>query len=821
MSAIDTTAGTDRTAGPVPRKAPWFGQSVGRREDGPLVNGTGRYVADLHIPGTLDIAFVRSPVAHAQINRIDVERARSLDGVVAVFTAADIAGHVAPFTRFVDQEHTPPGLAAAVNPLVLPCPIEVLAGEVVRYVGQPLAAVVARNRYVAEDACELVEVDYDERPIVVDVESAVQPGSRSVHDSIPGNVQADFVVTAGDPDQAFSEAEHTLKLRLRSQRITAHPMETRGVLASVDQVDGDLTVWSSTQVPYMVRTRIAEQLGVPAQSVRVVAPEVGGGFGPKVQVYPEEVLLAHIARTLREPVRWIEDRREHMLTTAQARDQIHFMEVAFDDKGLVLALRDHILLDCGAYNPFSITTAYNSAAHLRTVYKVPHVWVRGQCVLTNKVFNVPYRGAGRPESAFSMDRVIYEVARALGLAPADVLRHNLIEPEQMPYRRGMPYRDGNEIIYDCGDFVEAFDHLKDRVAYDQHKSQQAELRERGVYRGIGFGTYIEGTGIGPFEGASVGLNSNGQIAVKAGCSPHGQSHHTILSQIVADVFGADPREIEVRTGDTSLLPYGVGTFASRSAVTAGSAALNSAIQLRTRLFAIAADMLEISVDDLEIADRSVSVRGNPSTSITLEELYHAASPGPAARLPEGFKPGTSESDFWVPPTVTFGFGMVAAVVDVDIETGFVEVERMVIIHDCGRIINPLVVEGQIDGGVVQGIGAALYEEIVHDSQGQPLTTTLMDYLLPTTTEIPPIDQIHLDYASDRNPLGIKGVGEAGTIAPPAAIANAVVDALADEFDPDIFQTPLSPSAVLKAIQKRRDPPSIERPGRVPEVTTTS
>jgi carbon-monoxide dehydrogenase large subunit len=810
MSSAMTTNDAHLSPSPVPEEETWFGRSVSRREDRPLVTGTGRYVADIDIPGTLDIAFVRSPVAHGRIIGLNVERARALDGVVAVFTAADIAGHVAPFTRFVDQEHTPPGLAQAVGPRVRPCPIEVLAGDVVRFVGQALVAVVAKNRYVAEDACDVVEVDYEELAAVVDVERAIQADSPTVHASIPGNVQADFEVTAGDPDAAFAVAENTLKVRIHSQRVTAHPMETRGVLATVDQLDGGLTVWSSTQVPYMVRTRIAEQLGLSEQSVRVVAPEVGGGFGPKVQVYPEEVLLAHISRTMHATVRWIEDRREHMLSTGQARDQVHSLEVAFDNDGLITAMRDDFLLDCGAYNPFSITVAYNTAAHLRTLYKVPHLRVRSQCVLTNKVYNVPYRGAGRPEGAFAMDRVVYEVARKLRLAPVEVLRRNLIGPEQMPYHRGMPYRDGNEIVYDCGDFIGAFDQLKELARYDEHKSQQAELRKRGVYRGIGFATYIEGTGIGPFESASVGLNSTGQVAVMAGCAPQGQSHHTVLSQIVADVLGIQPDEIEVRTGDTSLLPYGRGTFASRSAVTAGTAAMNSAVRLKSRLLAIAGEMLEISVEDLHVSGGSISVRGNPGSSLTFAQIYTAASPGPAARLPIGVNPGTVESDFWVPPTVTFGSGMQAAIVEVDIETGFVHVEKMIVMHDCGRMINPLVVEGQIDGGVVQGIGAALYEEIVHDSQGQPLTTTLMDYLLPTATEIPPIEQVHLEYVSDRNPLGIKGVGEAGTISPPAAIANAVVDALADEFDPDIFRLPLSPAALMKAMYKGRQSPTNER-----------
>ncbi|MCW2820666.1 MAG: xanthine dehydrogenase, molybdenum binding subunit apoprotein [Marmoricola sp.] len=785
----------------------WFGQSVPRKEDLPLVTGTGRYVADIDLPGTVDVAFVRSPLAHARVVSIDVEAAQSLPGVLAIYTAADIEGRVGPFTRFVDQEHTPPGLAAAVDPDIFPCAIEVLVGDVARYVGQALVAVVATDRYVAEDACDLVDVVYEELPVVTDVERALEAGAVQVHPTVPGNVQADFEVVAGDPDTALADAPHRRVFRVLTQRVTGHPMETRGVLATVDPVNGHLTVWSSTQVPYMVRTRIAEQLGLPEQEIRVVAPDVGGGFGPKVQVYPEEVLLAHLARELRVPVRWIEDRREHLMTTAHARDQLHFIDVAFDDDGHISAIDDSFLLDAGAYNPFSITCAYNTAAHIRGLFQVPHMRVRGRCVLTNKTFNVPYRGAGRPEGAFAMDRVVYEVARALGKDPLEVLRANLITPEQMPYSRGMPYRDGAEIVYDNGDFPAAFDELVERTGFTAHKARQREelaaddeaSRLSRPRRGIGFATYVEGTGIGPFESGSVGLDSTGRVVVRAGSAPHGQSHDTVFSQIVADELGVRPEQVDFRAGDTSVLPYGVGTFASRSAVTAGSAVLRSARKLHLRMRELAGVVLGLDPEDLEVAEHEVRSIADPARRVGFAEVYRLAAPGPQARRPDHLEPGIVDSDFWVPPTVTFGFGLMAASVVVDPRTGFVELEKIWIIHDSGRIINPLVVEGQIQGGVVQGVGAALYEQIVHDPLGQPLTTTLMDYLLPTATEAPEIEQIHLQSVSARNPLGIKGVGEAGTIAPPAAVANAVVDAFAGDLDLDIFDLPLSPSKVFAAV----------------------
>ncbi len=783
------------------QRTPWVGQSVRRKEDVPLVTGHGRYVADIHLPGTVEVAFLRSPMAHARIVSIDKTAAAELPGVVAVVTGADIAGKVAPFTRFVDQEFTPPNLERAAHPVIRPCPMDVLATDRVRYVGEPLVAIVANSRAAAEDAAELLEIDYDPLPVIVDAERAVEPGSALVHDQIPDNVQAVFDVEAGDVAAAFAAAPHTKRFSYYTQRLSACPMETRGVLATYSDVTDEMTVWSSTQTPYMVRTRIAEQVGIPEQQVRVIVPDMGGGFGPKVQVYPEEVLLAYLARSLRRPVRWIEDRAEHMVATAHSRDQRHTVDVAFDETGLVTAVHDDFILDAGAYNPFSITCSYNSAAHFRGVYQVPNFRCRGRAVLTNKVFNVPYRGAGRPEVAFAMDRVIYEVARFLDLEPVEVMARNLIPADAMPYPRGMPYRDGQEIVYDCGDFPGAFEYLLDSVGYADHqRDREREFAPTGVRRGIGFGSYIEGTGLGPYEGAVAMLNSRGQVVVNVGSTPHGQSHDTTISQVVADVVGMRPEDIVFAAGDTSLVPNGVGTFASRTAVVAGSAALLSARRLEERVRAVASELLEVSADDLVMADGHVHVRGDAASRVSLAEVYHAALPGPHSRAPEGTEPGTRELQYFVPPTVTFGAGFIAATVAVDVETGAVTVERMDIIHDSGRLINPIVVEGQIQGGIMQGVGGALYESVVYDANGQPLTTTFMDYLLPTSAEVPEIRQTHMSGVSDRNPLGVKGVGEAGAIAPPAAIANAIADALRP-LEVEVNELPLLPSAVVAAIEK--------------------
>jgi aerobic carbon-monoxide dehydrogenase large subunit len=770
------------------------GRRVPRKEDAPLVTGTGMYVPDMNLPGTLEVAFVRSPFAHARIAGIDTSAALALEGVVAVFTGPDIRDHVKPLV--LDQEAAPPGLEAA-DPRILPATIEILADGEVRHVGQAVAAVVAETRYLAEDGADLVTVNYEELPAAMDPELARRPGAPIVYENVPDNVQARYRVRVGDVDAAFAKALHTLSLRVRSQRIAASPMETRGVLATC--VGEQITLWSSTQIPHIVRNSVANQIGVAQWQVRVVTPHVGGGFGCKVQVYPEEVLLAHIARVIRKPVRWIEDRQENLVATGHARDQIHEAEVAFDDDGRITAVRDRFVLDSGVACPYPLSSAYNVASHFRSMYAIPNFAIDGECVLTHKMFNLPYRGAGRPEAAFVMDRLMNSVAQALDLDPADVIRRNLIPDEAQPYRMHMPYRDGKEVVYDAAGFPRIFDELLEAVGYDEHRRTRDELRKQGVNRGIGFGTYVEGTGVGPFESGQVQLDAQGRVVVYSGCAPHGQGLETTMSQVVADAFSLLPEDVVFRAGDTALIPYGVGTFASRSVVTAGAAIFEGAARLKTRILAIAGELLESEPADLEVAGGEVRVKGVPTRKVTFRQIYRAASPGPGARLPEGMDPGSAEAFYWVPATVTWGFGAVAAVVDVDVETGVVDVKKLVIVHDCGRILNPLIVEGQIEGGLMQGVGATMLEHVIYDEGGQPRTTTFLDYLLPTSAEAPEIVQRHSETLSERNPLGVKGVGEAGPIAPPAAIANAIIDAVRPARI-QLNALPLSPAVVAQAIR---------------------
>lgn len=779
------------------RRDGYVGRSVRRREDRRLLTGRGTFVPDIKLAGMLEAAVIRSPLARGRITSLDASAARALPGVVAVVTASDVAGRVKPFTRFVDQEETPPDLEAAVHPVVRACPIEPLASSEVRYVGQPVAIIVAESRYIAEDAAELVVVDYDDLGAITDPERAAQDDSALVHDSLGTNVQASYEVSVGDVAAAQDGAYRTLTRRIRVPRLAANPLETRGIVAAAES-DGRLTVWSSTQVPYMVRLRICEQLDLPEADVRVIAPDVGGGFGPKVNVYPEEVLIPHIARTLGRPVRWIEDRQEHLVSTMHARDQVHFVSVSFSEDGRVVALDDTFLLDCGAYNPFSLTCAYNTAAHIRGLYRIPNFHIAGACVLTNKTPNGPYRGAGRPEAVFVMDRLMNLVAAELGIDPLQVYRRNLIAPDQLPYDQGMRYRDGARVVYDSGDYVQALEAAIGAIDYEALREEQHRLRAEGRSVGIGLSLYAEGTGIGPFESAGVRVDNNGRVVVHSGSAPHGQSHQTTLAQVCADTLGASLDDVEVRAGDTSLLPYGVGTFASRSAVTAGTAVADAAEQVRLQMLAIAAELLEANPADLAVAGSTVFPRDTPSHSLSFAELARAAAPGPRSSAPKGGDYGLSASAYFVPPSVTFSYGAHVAVVEVDRETGFVTILRYVVAHDCGRMLHPLVVEGQVQGGVAQGIGGALYERVTYDASGQPLTTTFMDYLLPTMSEVPAVDQIHLQIPSALNPLGVKGVGEGGTISPPAAIANAVADALGAP-GLDIDDLPLTPEYVTALV----------------------
>ena len=754
------------------------------------------YVSDIRLPNMLHAALLRSMHAHARIRAVDVKEALRLDGVVGVWTGREIEGRISPFPE--SFEIHPARWLEGVKPVLQGPRPTALAQEKVHYVGEPVAIIVAEDRPKAEDAIDAIVVEYEGLPVVVDPEESLQPRATLVHEGSNNNVVFSFRIEKGNVDGALGAAPYTLRERFRHHRYCAAPLEGRGVVAWVEPKTNILTVWSSTQMPHLVRRQIAAQLSLPEETVRVIAPDIGGGFGPKVFVYPEEILVPFLALQLGCPVKWIEDRTEHFISTAHGRDQLHDVECAFDEEGHILAFRDRFLLDNGAYNPMGLTDAYNTAAHLQGPYKVPALSISGTCVSTNKVPNAPYRGAGRPEAVFVMERCIDSIAARLRLDPAEVRRRNFVQPDEMPYHAGILYRDGEPIRYDSGNYPETLTRALEAAGYDELRRRQQELRQRGRYLGVGIGCYVEGTGVGSFEGARVRIDASGQLIIATGATGHGQGHETVFAQIAADLWGVTPDKVSLVEGDTASIPFGCGTFGSRSTVNVGSAIYGASARLKEKVVRLAAHILEANPDDLELGDGKVFIRGLPQRALSFSELARAAVPGWASKLPAGLEPGLEATFYFVPPTVTWANAAHVAVIEVEIDTGIIKLLDYVVSHDAGKLINPLLVDGQIHGGVAQGIGAALYEEIAYDQNGQLLSGSFVNYLLPGAMEVPNIKTVHLESPSPLNPLGVKGLGEGGAIAPPAAIANALADALLP-FTVRVNEIPLSPNRVMELV----------------------
>lgn len=764
-----------------------------------FIAGNGMYVSDVRLPNMVHAAVLRSMHAHARIRTVNAKDAIGLDGVFGVWTGREIARLISPFPE--SFEIHPVRWLEGVKPVLQGPRPTALAQDKVHYVGEPVAIVVAENRAKAEDAVDAIVVDYEELPVVIDPEESLKAGATLVHEGSSDNVVFSFSIYKGNVDQVLGAAPLKISERFRHHRYCAAPLECRGVVAWIEPKTNILTVWSSTQMPHLVRRQIAAQLDLPETTVRVIAPDIGGGFGPKVFVYPEEILVPFLALQLGRPVKWIEDRTEHFISTAHGRDQLHHVECAFDHEGRILALRDRFLLDNGAYNPMGLTDAYNTAAHIQGPYKIPNLSVTGTCVSTNKVPNAPYRGAGRPEAVFVMERCIDTIAARLELDPAEVRRRNFVQPQEMPYQAGILYRDGEPVCYDSGNFPETLSRALQSADYDGLRKRQQELRKNDRYLGIGIGCYVEGTGVGSFEGAKVRIDSSGQLVIATGATGHGQSHETVYAQIAADLWGVSLEKISLVEGDTAAISFGCGTFGSRSTVNVGSAIHGASVRLKEKVLRLAAHILEASPQDLDLSGGKVFVRGMPQRSISLSELARAAVPGWASGLPEELEPGLEETFYFVPPTVTWANAVHVAVIEVDVQTGGIKLLDYSVAHDAGRLINPLLVDGQIHGGVAQGIGAALYEEIAYDQNGQMLSGSFVNYLLPGSMEVPTIKTVHLESPSPLNPLGVKGLGEGGAIAPPAAIANALADALAD-FRPQVNEIPLTPDRVLALLARK-------------------
>jgi aerobic carbon-monoxide dehydrogenase large subunit len=800
-----------------------FGQKVQRTEDQRFLRGRGRYVDDIASDAaSLHAAVLRSPHAHARITDIDVGDVLDLDGVHLVWTHDDLTPQTGPAMT--------PQMADPL-PLLIPHPAlthgrtqYALAKDEVNHVGEAVAFVVADDRYLAEDAVGRIRVTYDLLPAVVGIDAA-RAADRLVHDDVPGNVGARLEQENGDARAAIAAAPHTLTLDLTVERSASTPLEGRGTVARWDPDVGRMTIWTSTQTSTGVRAAVAARLGLDLGQVDVVTPDVGGGFGVKINhPWPEELLVPLAARVLGRTVKFTEDRREHFISSAHERGQVHHVEVGYDDEGRVLGLDVEFWHDHGAYTPYGLIVPIITSTQLLGPYKPGAYRVAFESLYTNTVMVTPYRGAGRPQGCYVMERTMDAIAESLGKDRTEVRAANFIQPDEFPFDQGLVFQDGRELEYDSGDYPAALAALKELVGWDEFPRFREEMAHQGRRVGIGLACYVEGTGVGPYEGAHVHVETSGKVKVATGLTTQGQGHATVFAQLVADVLGCRFEDVEVVTGDTRRMPYAVGTFASRAAVMSGSAIHLAATRAREKALRIAAEALEASVDDLEIVDGVVSVRGTPEGTASLDlgtvavlsnplryafdEASKAATqfsvgdPGKPP-VPEDDEPGLEGRDFYSPERSTFASGMHAVIVETDPDTAEISILKYAVVHDCGRLINPMIVEGQIHGGVAQGVGGALYERMAYDEGGQLLNASFMDFLMPYVTEIPAtLDIDHLETPSPLNPLGIKGAGEAGVIPSAAVFASAISDA--EGFA--ITAMPISPSELFDLRRAHRQEP---------------
>jgi aerobic carbon-monoxide dehydrogenase large subunit len=769
------------------------GKPVLRLEDGPLIRGHGRFVDDLKFAGMLEAAFVRSPHAHAVLRGIDTEAARRLPGVHAVFALADLS-------PLLTNERLP--LQFRTDQLPSDVAPPVLAKDEVAYVGEAVAIVIAQTRAVAEDAAALVAVDYEPLPAVSDCRDALQPGAPVAHRRKASNLLIEFRQSYGDIAAAFARAPHRARVSLKQHRGGAHSLEGRGAVAVYDVNEDRLTLWTSTQLAHEVRAFLMRLLQRDENQIRVVAPDVGGGFGAKFVMYPEEVVLSAASLRLRQPIKWVEDRREHFLAAVQERDQYWELEVACDDQGRVLGLRGELIHDQGAYTPQGLNLPYNASTGVPGPYIVPAYDLKVRVVETNKVATMPVRGAGYPEAAFAMERVLDQIARTLKLDRGEVRRRNLVPADKMPYLTPLKTRSGSPVALDSGDFPRCLDMALKAIDYAGFPERQSQAREQNRHLGIGVGNGVKGTGRGPFESGIVRIGRSGRISVYTGAMPMGQGIKTALAQICAEQFAVATDTVTVMAGDTAIIPYGQGGFASRQTITAGSAVHLAAVVVREKVLSVAAHLLEAGVEDLELRDGRVEVVGAPGSGMSLRDVAEAVSGVPGYAMPGGFEPGLESLQSFLPTALTYGMGCHAVEVEVDVETGHVRILRYVVVNDSGRLINPMIVEGQLVGGTVHGIGNTLYEWMGYDAGAQPLTTTFADYLLTSATEVPKIEVHFLEIPSPLNPLGVKGVGESGCVPAAGAIVAAVENALS-EYGVTIGEYPVTPARLFALIEKAR------------------
>jgi carbon-monoxide dehydrogenase large subunit len=771
-----------------------IGQSFKRVEDPRLITGEGRYVDDVQLPRMCYAAILRSPYAHARIRHIDASKASQTPGVITVITGKDILGKIGPLpcaAHPVPEMKMPTHYALAVNK--------------VYFVGHPVAVVVAEDRYLARDALDLIEVDYEELPPVTDPQKALQPDAPIIHEDLGTNLAFEWKIEGGDVDAAFAQAEVIVRQEFVNQRLIPVPMEPRCVLAEWDAGNRLLTIWTSTQIPHLVRSLVAGMLNLPENHVRVIAPDVGGGFGQKLQVYVEEALMGYLAMTLDRPVKWTETRRENFMASIHGRDQIGVMELALKRDGTILGLRYDVIADMGAYYQL-LTPAIPTLTGLMLcgAYKIPAVRMTKKAVFTNKMCTDAYRGAGRPEATFLLERMMDLAAKELGMDPAEIRRKNFIPPD------AFPYTTPHGITYDSGNYEAALNRALELVEYEKWRKEQQEARKQGRYIGIGISSYVEICGMGPskampaggWESATVRVEPSGKVIVLTGAHPHGQGEETSFTQIVAEELGVAPEDVMVIHGDTEKVQYGIGIFGSRGLAVGGTAVYMAAQRVKEKARKIAAFLLNVSEVEVESRDGTFVNRNDPSKFVTWQQIAQAAYD--PKNYPPDMEPGLVATAFYEPSNFTFPSGTHICVCELDIETGEVKILRYVAVDDCGKVVNPLLVEGQIIGGIVQAFGQAMMERCVYDENGQLLTGELLDYAIPKAHNAPKIVVDRVETPSPVNPLGAKGVGEAGTIGATPAFINAVCDAL-EPLGIRHIDMPLTPARVWHAIQKSRQP----------------
>jgi len=776
----------------------YFGERIKRNEDPRLLTGRALFVDDVDLPGMAHIAFVRSPYAHARIKSIDASAAKELPGVAAVYTAADLGSY---WRRGVLNVNMPPIKDAYFNERLHP----ILAKDKVCHVGEVVVCVVAESRYIAEDAVNRIAVNYDPLPVHIDPRRALEDGAALIHEDLKNNIAAHVVQRKGDYEKAKAKADHLIVRELFYDRGTAAAMENRGIVAQWDAKAGKLTMWDTTQAPVIIRNGVAGMLGLSEHQVRLIAPFIGGGFGPKILMfYPEEMLLPWIAMQLNRPVKWIEDRSENFYATTQERGQFHQAEMALKKDGTILGVKDVFWHDNGAYDPYGLTVPINTQCTLLNMYRVPNYYSEFTAVFTNKPIVSPYRGAGRQHGIYVMERLMDAAAKELGIDKVDLRRKNLIPPDDFPHKHQIIYQDFTELTYDSGNYEPILDKALKMIEYDKfYKELKPKAEKAGKKLGLGIVCYVEGTGIGPYEGARIQVQANGRVSVATGIGTQGQGHFTSYAQIVAEQLGVPVDQIDIVTGDTDQFHWGVGTFASRGAVVAGNAIHAASLRVRKKILEKAREEFEFEVteENLELIGGKVQIKGAPDTAIPLGELAKKANPLRGSVKP-GTEPGLEATDYFGPEMGATASGVHAMILEVDPETMMVEIKKYVVVHDCGEVINPLILEGQIHGGVAQGLGNAFFEQLIFDEMGQIVNASFMDYLLPGARDVPRIDTGHQVTPSPLNPLGVKGAGEAGAIPVGPLFCQAIEDALGlAGFE--IREIPLSPLRLWQLVNEHQ------------------